>query len=106
MTKVILLVAALALTVTAAVAEDTGNANSVMPGCRSWVKNERADTTPIRQGFCAGSVNAIVFMADAMKSTLGVDPDRASMLPNLIRDLMCVNLPSTATVGQAILVII
>jgi hypothetical protein len=97
--------AALALIVTAgSAAEDIRSANFVMPGCQSLAKNESVDA--VQQGICAGGVNAIVVMAGTMKSTLDADPDRTGMLHSLIRDRMCIDVPSTATPGQAIRVVI
>jgi hypothetical protein len=105
MNRTTILLAAIALTVTAAqAAESIDSANYVMQGCRSFMKNERSD---FQQGICAGTVNAILLMAGGgMKSAVDTDPNRSGALHNLIRDRMCLDVPSAATGGQATRIVI
>jgi hypothetical protein len=93
----LLLGAALALTVTAASAEDLISANGVLPGCRDLV-NERHDANRDRvliAGLCAGIIRGIVFMAPS-----------PGLGPQDVWQDVCLNMPKGVTPTQQIRVVI
>jgi hypothetical protein len=91
---------ALALTVTAAAAEDVSSANYYLSGCQEFVARNGA--TSGRQGLCGGTVRGIVYMGKAL-SLLQMD---YSSPPNALVWIYCLDIPDDATVAQATRVIV
>src|SRR5258708_8402629 len=109
MTKLVLLLGvALALTVTAAGAEDTLSANSVLPGCREIVDG-RADDL-FGNGRCMGLIAGIVSMGTVAAGALsGLDDlgvDRTALGLRAIRSILCIDAPNEVTLRQATRVIV
>jgi len=88
---------ALALTITAAsAAEDVA---TIMPGCRALM-DDRVNTSRIFDaGYCAGMIDAIGFMGDALSW-------QALALPKEIRQNFCISAPLTVTIKQAVRIVV
>ncbi len=99
--------AALALTVTAAAgAESIYSANSVMPGCRNALKLIGSHDNDLIQGFCLGTVAAIAGMGGSIAHSLRRIPEPDSLLGPVLRELLCVDIPSEVTLGQEVRVVV
>jgi Rap1a immunity proteins len=101
----LLLSAVLALTVTAAKAEDATSANYLMPGCRGMLTQSSNATDPTKVGYCAGIVLGIASMGGlasfAWRAEGKVPLDRKAPLA-----LLCMDLPGGVTAGQEIRVVV
>jgi Rap1a immunity proteins len=80
---------ALALTVTAAVAEpDLNSANYLLPFCRGF--GDLKSSVPFEQGRCAGIVSGIAYMGSAVEASSRV----------------CLDIQATVTSGQDVKVVV
>jgi len=97
---------ALALTVTAALAEeDRDSANYTMPGCRNFVDHKFPDDN-FREGFCVGIVHGLIYSGIRVKTFLDRDPNSTGRLPGTLRRLECIAAPDEATLGQQVGVVV
>jgi hypothetical protein len=64
----IVLIAAIILNCEEALAEDISTANYVMPGCREFLT--RTSEAAFAQGYCAGTVRALVYAASGVCAPL------------------------------------
>src|SRR5262245_46028945 len=88
--------AALALTATAAGAEDTSSANYVLPGCQDFLGLKQPDTG--RQGFCAGTVAGISFAGKELHRLRPAYPSESEA----VTGLYCLDIPEKVTLMQLV----
>jgi hypothetical protein len=99
----LLLGAALALTVTAAGAEeDQKSANFIMPGCRQFVDPKSSRDAAI-QGMCLGVVWGIALMGGGTRLAIEGTPPNDN---KALRNLLCLDIPETVPLSQMVRVVI
>jgi Ssp1 endopeptidase immunity protein Rap1a len=98
MKSVAALFGALALTITAASAEeeDVSSANYMLPHCRRYAEHKPANL--LFEGVCAGTLAGIGFMGGSLRDF--------SPLGNDVRRALCINTPPTATSNQLLKIVI
>jgi Rap1a immunity proteins len=88
--------AALTLTTTIAVAQDTGSATYILPGCQDFLNLNQPDTG--RQGFCAGTVAGISFVGKDLRRLRPSYPSESDG----VTSLHCLDIPEKVTLLQLV----
>src|SRR6266446_5021810 len=91
-----LLGAALALTTTMAIAQDTGSAHYILPGCQEFLDLMQPQTD--RQGFCAGTVAGISFVGKDLRRLRPSYPSES----DAVTSLHCLDIPEKVTLMQLV----
>jgi hypothetical protein len=87
---------ALALSGTAAGAEDTSSANYILPGCQDFLSLKQPHTD--RQGFCAGTVAGIGFIGKDLHRLRPTYPSES----DAVTGLYCLDIPEKLTLIQLV----
>jgi len=88
--------AALALTATAAGAQDTSSAIYILPGCQDFLGLKQPDTG--RQGFCAGTISGISFVGKDLRRLRPSYPSES----DAVTWLYCLDIPEKVTLRQLV----